>query len=155
MSQASNFVANAVFNDVNLLTGTTNIDTLSNLNGGTLRLTAQTNVGEQIRSVASVVATATTATNAQSILALEYSNLESTMNLALGALGAEVRALNFQTDFLAAVTDATEEGLGNIVDADMARESAQLTALQVRQQLGVQVLNIANQAPQILLGLFR
>ena len=155
MSQASNFVANAVFNDVNLLTGTTNIDTLSNLNGGTLRLTAQTNVGEQIRSVASVVATATTATNAQSILALEYANLESTMNLALGALGAEVRALNFQTDFLSSVTDATEEGLGNIVDADLARESAQLTALQVRQQLGVQVLNIANQAPQTLLGLFQ
>jgi len=155
MSQASNFVANAVFNNVNLLTGTTNIDTLSNLNGGALRLTAQTNVGEQIRSVANVVSTATTATNAQSILALEYSNLESTMSLALGALGAEVRALNFQTDFLSAVTDATEEGLGNIVDADLARESAQLTALQVRQQLGVQVLNIANQAPQILLGLFQ
>jgi len=155
MSQASNFVANAVFNNVNLLTGTTNIDTLSNLNGGILRLTAQTNVGEQIRSVANVVSTATTATNAQSILALEYSNLESTMNLALGALGAEVRALNFQTDFLSSVTDATEEGLGNIVDADLARESAQLTALQVRQQLGVQVLNIANQAPQTLLGLFQ
>lgn len=155
LSQASNFVANAVFNNVNLLTGTTNIDTLSNLNGGALRLTAQTNVGEQIRSVANVVSTATTATNAQSILALEYSNLESTMSLALGALGAEVRALNFQTDFLSAVTDATEEGLGNIVDADLARESAQLTALQVRQQLGVQVLNIANQAPQILLGLFQ
>lgn len=155
LSQASNFVANAVFNNINLLTGTTNVDTLSNLNGGTLRLTAQTNVGVQIQSVASVVASATTATNAQSILALEYSNLESTMNIALGALGAEIRALNFQTDFLAAVTDATEEGLGNIVDADMARESAKLTALQVRQQLGVQVLNITNQAPQILLGLFQ
>jgi flagellin len=155
LSQASNFVANAVFNNVNLLTGTTNIDTLSNLSGGSLRLTAQTNVGVQIRSVASVVASATTATNAQSILAIEYSNLESVMNLALGTLGAEVRALNFQTDFLSAVTDATEEGLGNIVDADLARESAQLTALQIRQQLGVQVLNIANQAPQILLGLFQ
>jgi flagellin len=155
LSQASNFVANAVFNNVNLLTGTTNIDTLSNLNGGTLRLTAQTNVGVQIRSVAAAVAAATTATNAQSVLAIEYSNLESVMNVALGALGAEVRALNFQTDFLNSVTDATEEGLGNIVDADMARESAQLTALQIRQQLGVQVLNIANQAPQILLGLFQ
>jgi flagellin len=155
LSQASNFVANAVFNNVNLLTGTTNIDTLSNLNGGTLRLTAQTNVGVQIRSVAAAVAAATTATNAQSVLTNEYGNLESVMNLALGALGAEIRALNFQTDFLNSVTDATEEGLGNIVDADLARESAQLTALQVRQQLGVQVLNIANQAPGALLGLFQ
>jgi flagellin len=155
MSQASNFVANAVFNNINLLTGTTNVDTLSNLNGGTLRLTAQSAVGVNIRSLASATAAATTATNAQSVLANEYGNLESVMNLALGQLGAEVRALNFQTDFLSAVTDATEEGLGNIVDADLARESAQLTALQVRQQLGVQVLNIANQAPQILLGLFQ
>ena len=155
LSQASNFVANAVFNNINLLTGTTNVDTLSNLNGGTLRLTAQSNVGINIRSLASATAAATTATNAQSVLANEYGNLESVMNLALGQLGAEVRALNFQTDFLSAVTDATEEGLGNIVDADLARESAQLTALQVRQQLGVQVLNIANQAPQILLGLFQ
>lgn len=155
LSQASNFVANAVFNNINLLTGTTNIDTLSNLNGGTLRLSAQTSVGINIRSLASATAAATTATNAQSVLANEYGNLESVMNLALGQLGAEVRALNFQTDFLSAVTDATEEGLGNIVDADLARESAQLTALQVRQQLGVQVLNIANQAPQILLGLFQ
>lgn len=153
ISQASNFVANAVFNNVNLLTGTTNIDTLSNLSGGTLRLTAQTDIGSSIRSLA--VASLGNATQAQSVLANQYANLESVMNIALGQLGAEVRALNFQTDFLSAVTDATEEGLGNIVDADLARESAELTALQVRQQLGVQVLNIANQAPQILLGLFQ
>ncbi|MDA9975337.1 flagellin [Alphaproteobacteria bacterium] len=155
LSQASTFVANSVFNNINLLTGTTNIDTLSNLNGGNLRLTAQTNVGNNIRSLAAATAAAATATNAQSVLSQQYANLESTMSIVLGQLGAEVRALNFQTDFLAAVTDATEEGLGNIVDADLARESAQLTALQVRQQLGVQVLNIANQAPQTLLGLFQ
>ncbi len=129
LSQASTFIANSVFNNINLLTGTTNIDTLSNLNGGNLRLTAQTNVGNNIRSLATATAAATTATNAQSVLAQQYANLESTMSIVLGQLGAEVRALNFQTDFLAAVTDATEEGLGNIVDADLARESAQLTAI--------------------------
>ena len=63
------------------------------------------------------------------------------------------RQLKFQTDFLTTVNDSTEIGLGNIVDADLARESAELTALQVRQQLGVQVLGIANQQPQILLNL--
>ena len=77
------------------------------------------------------------------------------VNTALGSLGAEIRALNFQSEFLSTVQDATEIGLGNIVDADLARESAALTALQVRQQLGVQVLNIANQAPQVLLGLLQ
>jgi flagellin len=45
--------------------------------------------------------------------------------------------------------------LGNIVDADMARESARMTALQVQQQLSVQTLGIINQAPNSLLGLFR
>ena len=154
VSQAANFVTNAVFNGVNLLkSGATNVNTLSNLSGGTLALTQQSTVNTQIQSLAA--ATLGTATNAQSVIAFQYGNLESVVNSALGRLGAEARALNFQTEFLAAVTDATEEGLGNIVDADMARESAQLTALQVRQQLGVQALNIANQAPQILLGLFQ
>ena len=77
------------------------------------------------------------------------------VNTALGSLGAEARALELQTSFLSEITDATEEGLGNIVDAEMARESARLTALQVRQQLGTQVLSIANQSPQILLSLFQ
>jgi flagellin len=76
------------------------------------------------------------------------------VNSALGSLGAEVRALELQTTFLEQISDATEEGLGNIVDADLARESAKLTAAQVSQQLSVQTLGIANQRPQSLLGLF-
>jgi len=155
LSQAANFIDNAVFNGVNLLdtTGASpDINTLSNLSGGTLTLT-----GQDLRSttVSLAGATVNSATAAQSVLANEYSNLESVVNAALGSLGAEARALDLQTAFLDQITDATEEGLGNIVDADMARESARLTALQVRQQLGVQVLGIANQAPQILLGLFQ
>ena len=53
------------------------------------------------------------------------------------------------------VSDAVEEGLGTIVDADLAKESAKLQALQVKQQLAVQTLSIANSSPQILLGLFQ
>lgn len=48
-----------------------------------------------------------------------------------------------------------ETGVGNLVDADMARESARLQALQVQQQLGVQALSIANCSPQMILNLFR
>ncbi|MNO04415.1 Flagellin [compost metagenome] len=51
--------------------------------------------------------------------------------------------------------DALEVGIGNLVDADLAKESAKLTALQTKQQLGVQALGIANQSSSILLGLFR
>jgi flagellin len=153
VSQAASFVANATFNSIALLTGTTNINTLSNLAGGTLSLTAQTNVGVQVRSIAA--ATLGTATNAQSVIANEFGNLESVVNTALGTLGAEVRALDLQTQFLEKIRDATDEGVGNIVDADLARESARLTSLQVQQQLSVQTLGIANQRPQSLLGLFR
>jgi flagellin len=153
ISQASNFVQNATFNGVNLLTGTTNVNTLFNLSGGNLTLSVQTNVGIQIRSIAA--ATLGTATNAQSVIANEFGNVESVINAALGTLGAEVRALNLQTSFLEKIRDSTDEGLGNIVDADLARESAKLTSLQVQQQLSVQTLSIANQRPQSLLGLFR
>ena len=155
LSQAANFIDNAVFNGVNLLDtagAAPTINTLSNLAGGTLSLTNQ-DLRTTVLSLAA--ATVNSANAAQTVIANAYSNLESVVNAALGSLGAEARALDLQTAFLDQITDATEEGLGNIVDADMARESARLTALQVRQQLGVQVLGIANQSPQILLGLFQ
>ncbi|MCR9175265.1 MAG: flagellin [Alphaproteobacteria bacterium] len=164
LSQAANFIDNAVFNGVNLLDTTAlspNVNTLSNINGGTLTLTAQ-DLRTTVQALAGVTATfdataAAPAAAAQAVVANggTYSNLESVVNTALGSLGAEARALELQTTFLSEITDATEEGLGNIVDADMARESARLTALQVRQQLGTQVLSIANQSPQILLSLFQ
>lgn len=152
ISQAANFVTNAIFNGVNVLNTASTVDTLSNLNGDTLTLRSR-NLLLDITSLGG--STLGTATNAQSVIANQYNQLESAINIALGQLGADTRALNFQTEFLTSVSDATEEGLGNIVDADLARESAQLTALQVRQQLGVQVLGVANNAPQVLLGLFQ
>ncbi|WP_028464614.1 flagellin [Nisaea denitrificans] len=154
VSQAGNFIANASFNGVNLIeSGAGNINTLSNLAGGTLSLTSQSAVNTQVDSLAG--ATLASATNAQSVIANQYANLESVVNTALGSLGAEVRALNLQTQFLEEIRDATDEGLGNLVDADLARESARLTSLQVQQQLSTQTLGIANQRPQSLLGLFR
>jgi flagellin len=89
------------------------------------------------------------------VIANQFNNLESLVNSSLGSLGAEVRSMTLQTTFLNELSDAMEEGLGNIVDADMARESAKLTSLQVQQQLSIQTLGIANQRPQSLLGLFR
>jgi flagellin len=155
LSQAANFIDNSVFNGVNLLdTAAVSVDinTLSNLEGGTLTLSAQ-----DLRTLTLSLAggDVSSAANAQGVIANEFSNLESVVNSALGSLGAEVRALNLQTTFLEQISDATEEGLGNIVDADLARESAALTALQVQQQLSIQTLGIANQRPQSLLGLFR
>ena len=163
MSQAMSFVDNANFNGRNLLiSNATNVNTISNLNGTNLTLSARSTTGTTgivhlIKSLAGATIGVTGAVgdpgNAQSVIIAQYKNLETEINTSLGALGSEIRALNFQTDFLSTVVDSTEVGLGNIVDADLARESAELTALQVRQQLGVQVLGIDNQQPQILLGL--
>lgn len=78
-------------------------------------------------------------------------------NLAtsLSTLGAASRKIDAQASFTSKLSDTIEAGIGNLVDADLAKESAKLQALQVKQQLGVQALSIANQAPQSIMSLFR
>jgi flagellin len=73
----------------------------------------------------------------------------------LSAWGAQARQLDMQIAYSTKLRDSWESGVGNLVDADLASESAKLQGLQVRQQLGVQALSLANQAPQSLLSLFR
>ena len=74
---------------------------------------------------------------------------------ALQTLGTTSKSLERQITFNTKLQDALEAGAGNLVDADLAKESAKLTALQTKQQLGVQALSIANQSSGILLSLFR
>lgn len=73
----------------------------------------------------------------------------------LSELGAQARQIERHTTYVGKLSDSLEAGIGNLVDADLAKESARLQALQVQQQLGVQALSIANQAPQIILSLFK
>lgn len=77
------------------------------------------------------------------------------LNAALGEIGAQAKQIEAHTTFVSKLVDTLESGIGNLVDADLAKESARLQALQVQQQLGAQSLSIANQAPQIILSLFR
>jgi len=79
----------------------------------------------------------------------------STASSRLAELGAQSKQIEKHTQFVTKLMDSLEVGVGNLVDADMARESARLQALQVQQQLGAQALSIANQAPQIILSLFK
>jgi flagellin len=71
------------------------------------------------------------------------------------ALGASAKRIDDQNVFVGKVMDAMKSGIGALVDADMEAASAKLQALQTQQQLGVQALSIANQAPQTILSLFR
>ncbi|WP_292227916.1 flagellin [Brevundimonas sp.] len=79
----------------------------------------------------------------------------ATSSASLAELGAQAKQIERHTTYVSKLSDALEIGIGNLVDADLPKESARLQALQVQQQLGVQALSIANQAPQIILSLFK
>jgi flagellin len=97
------------------------------------------------------ITTATLASEALSKINESMTNV----NRELAKLGSGARALEKYRDFLGQLSDSLEAGIGNLVDADLARESARLQSLQVKQQLGAQALSIANRAPQILLSFFQ
>lgn len=84
-----------------------------------------------------------------------FATVETNVNSALAKFGADARAVDAAIQTNRTKLDSLETGLGSMVDADLAKESARLQALQIRQQLGTQSLSIANQAPQALLSLFR
>jgi flagellin len=79
----------------------------------------------------------------------------NTLNSRLATFGSQAKALEIQNTFLSKLGDAIEQGISNLVDADLAKESARLQSLQIRQQLGAQALSIANQTPSLLLSFFR
>ena len=153
VGQVLNFIQNAEYNGRNLLqSGSTNLNVISDTNGGTLTVRAQDLEGTVYSQLN--VQNLTNISSASAALS-QVNTVINTVNVALGQLGADARSLESQDSFLVSILDATEEGLGSIVDADMAKESAKLQALQVKQQLAVQSLSIANAAPNILLGLFQ
>lgn len=77
------------------------------------------------------------------------------MRAAAASLGSKAGRIESQTAFNSKLIDALDRGVGALVDADMNKESARLSALQVQQQLGVQALSIANSSNQSILSLFR
>ena len=77
------------------------------------------------------------------------------LNSQLATMGSQAKALDVQGEFLGKLADVVEQGISNLVDADLAKESARLQSLQIKQQLGAQALSIANQAPQLILSFFR
>jgi flagellin len=92
--------------------------------------------------------------NAATALGLVETAL-ATATSRMAALGAESKRIDQHLVFISKLADSLETGVGQLVDADLAKESARLQALQVQQQLGAQALSIANSAPQMVLSLFR
>jgi len=85
-------------------------------------------------------------------------NIETLIDSSIDAaasFGSAQGRIETQSSFIGKLTDSLKSGIGAMVDADMEEASARLQALQVQQQLGIQSLSIANQAPQSILSLFR
>lgn len=106
-----------------------------------------------------VVAAAAPANAAAAKTALQaggnFATVEAAVNTAMNQYGNDSKTITGQIAFNKEKVDSLESGLGALVDADLAKESAKLQSLQIRQQLGTQSLSIANQSPQALLSLFR
>ena len=150
-------IANASFDGANLLNGslTTGIKFLANADAsGFVTLSSKNlSLGGSIieLSLSDSLLSLTGATQALTRLDASITQL----NASLGAVGAEAKQIQAHNSFVSKLIDTLESGIGNLVDADLAKESARLQALQVQQQLGAQSLSIANQAPQIILSLFQ
>jgi flagellin len=155
-NQIASTVQNANFNGVNLLDGSlTKISSLANTQGTSVITTLAQNLSLS-HSIVSLSSTATisTATHAGSILTVVESSLAAVDN-ALATLGTSSKALDTHLNFVSNLQDTLTTGVGNLVNADLAKESATLQALQTKQQLGIEALSIANSASSALLGLFR
>jgi len=154
--QSTTIVKNAVFNNFNLVDGSTNqIQALAS-SDGTRRVTTQAQNMSLSGSIVTLKSTATISTQAKaSALIATLQTSLTNVNGALAKLSAGAAKFSIQATFTQKLSDTLTAGIGNLVDANMAQESAQLQSLQVKQQLGIQALSIANQAPQSILSLFQ
>jgi flagellin len=128
-------------------TGTSVTTTVTNLDftvGGSGALSGVSNAANTLSSSSAATTVAGTLDTA----------LE-TLNRQLATMGSQAKALDIQNEFLGKLSDVIEQGVSNLVDADLAKESARLQSLQIKQQLGAQALSIANQAPSLVLSFFR
>lgn len=154
--QITKVIENAAFDGSNLLDGSVaSIQAIANAEGTSFItvLSRDLSLGGSIVQIAAS-STISTAANASAMITTIEASL-NTLNLALSQLGTDAKKVGMHKTFIGKLSDELQNGIGNLVDADLARESARLQALQTKQQLGIQALSIANTAPQVILSLFR
>jgi len=155
--QINSIVQNAEFNGTNAVNGTgaDDITAITAPDAGTsITISAQDlSLGGANVTIGTSTSIATLS-GAIAAVALVEASIDN-VNGSLSEFGAGARRLELQADFARSLNDTIVVGIGNLVDADLAEESANLQALQVKQQLGLQALGIANQAPQAIISLFQ
>jgi flagellin len=156
-NQIASFIDDAMYNGRTLLStvGPTggNIISIRNESGGTFTIEAVN--GGSLNLLAAFPADAAAAVLRLAPGTGDFDVKDAAISTALNKFGAQMQFVDNQTVYNSKKIDAMNDGLGALVDADLAKESSLLQALQTRQQLGVQTLGIANQGPQVLLSLFR
>lgn len=154
--QITTIVNNAEFNGTNLIDGGT--DAIVAITNADATQTLTVSHQELTLSSSNIPITTTQSIGTQvlaSAAVTDIGNAINNLNSVLTKLGAGSTSLEQNRNFASNLADVIEVGIGNLVDADMAKESANLQALQVKQQLGIQALSIANQSPQAILSLFQ
>ncbi|HLG86127.1 MAG TPA: flagellin [Alphaproteobacteria bacterium] len=157
----TSFIQGATYNGVNLLNSSTSISVIAGVNGNTISYGGTTDqLSVAMGTFLGAITTEMAATDGSSALGMingtgAWDTFNSAVNAVLDNLGSVNRSLSDQITFNQSLSDSTSTGLGALVDADLAKESANLTALQTQQQLATSTLSIANQAPQALLSLFK
>ena len=150
--QITTIVGTAEFNNTNLITtGASTLNVLSSVEGSTISVSAQIMDIDTLGISTAVLNTSAGAVNALTAINTAVSLVAN----KLASLGSASKRVEIQSDFTVQLVDILKEGLGALVDADLAEESAQLQALQIKEQLGVQSLAIANASPQSILALFQ
>ena len=156
LQEIKSVVSNAQFNGINLIDGSVpNLAALASVDGvSKLTVAAESLALGGTNITIPATASITTVTLAITALA-EVGTSITNVNNALAKLGSSANALQTQITFTGDLQDTIDTGVGNLVNANLAKESATLTALQTKQSLGIQALSIANSSSQTLLGLFR
>ncbi len=154
--QITKAVTNADFNGANMIKASGNtVTALANADGTSkITVAAQSLALGGANVTVAATASLSTATVAAALVTTVSTSI-SNVGSALAKLGTGSKSLESHLTFVGKLQDSLDAGVGNLVDADLAKESAKLQALQTKQQLGVQALSIANSSTSSLLGLFR
>ena len=155
--QIDTIANNATFDGVNLISSTSvNSSSIKAIANADATATIDIDHVDLSKSNAKIAATLTSLTGTvNSADVKEVEDAIQDISSALSKLGTGAKALDTHMTNVMKLQDTLDAGVGNLVDADLAKESARLQALQTKQQLGVQALSIANQSSSSLLGLFR
>ena len=155
-------ISHSTINGANLVSGSATVTVVTGISRGSAGSVTTTTITFNEQDLGAILSTLSaidlTTSSTTALMEADLQTAEGALDAAIAsatALGIAEKSIETQKEFLGALTDKLDSGVGSMVDADMEEEAARLQSLQVQQQLATQSLSIANQAPQNILSLFR